>query len=70
LAFAKLELDPKIYTKEDPEYPFDVKKWKAWKDVMDRDKNIEGWFPMWKLTLVGLVALNDPPRPSVPHSVA
>jgi P-type E1-E2 ATPase len=24
---------------------------------------------MWKLTLVGLVALNDPPRPSVPHSV-
>jgi magnesium-transporting ATPase (P-type) len=28
-----------------------------------------GWFPMFNLTLVGLVALNDPPRPSVPNSV-
>ena len=29
----------------------------------------EGWFPMWGLTLVGLVSLNDPPRPKVDVSV-
>jgi H+/K+-exchanging ATPase alpha polypeptide len=29
LAFAKLELDPSVYTKSPP-YPFEVKKWKEW----------------------------------------
>jgi magnesium-transporting ATPase (P-type) len=33
LAFARMELDPKIFNKDDPEYPFDVKKWKSWKDI-------------------------------------
>jgi sodium/potassium-transporting ATPase subunit alpha len=68
LAFARIQLDPKIYTKE-PAYEFDVKNWKKWMDVTDRDENIKGWFPMHKLTLVGIVSLNDPPRPSVPYSV-
>ena len=30
---------------------------------------MRGWFPMWGLTLVGLVSLNDPPRPRVDVSV-
>jgi sodium/potassium-transporting ATPase subunit alpha len=33
------------------------------------DPNIKGWFPMHNLTLVGLVSLNDPPRPKVDLSV-
>jgi P-type E1-E2 ATPase len=28
-----------------------------------------GWFPMFGLTLVGIVSLNDPPRPRVDLSV-
>jgi len=39
LAFARLHLDPSIYTKQ-PAYPFDVKKWKTWKEVREFDKNI------------------------------
>jgi len=38
-------------------------------DVKHFDPNIPGWFPMYHLTLVGLVSLNDPPRPSVPMAV-
>lgn len=38
-------------------------------DVQHRDENIKGWFPMYGLTLVGVVSLNDPPRPSVAYSV-
>ena len=68
LAFARYELEPEIYTK-DPPYPFDVKGWKKWKDVKERDEKIKGWFPMFNLTLVGLVSLNDPPRPRVDMSV-
>lgn len=68
LAFARMELDPKIFTKL-PTYPFDVKNWKKWKDVRDRDPSINGWFPMFNLTLVGIASLNDPPRPSVAKSV-
>jgi magnesium-transporting ATPase (P-type) len=68
LAFARCELDPKIYTKE-PAYQFDVKTWKSWMDVKERDEKIPGWFPMHNLTLVGIVSLNDPPRPAVPHAV-
>lgn len=64
LAFAKCQLDPKIFTK-DPAYPFDVKSWKNWKS-----DQVKGWFPMFNFTLVGLIALNDPPRPSVANSVA
>lgn len=68
LAFAKFELDPQIFTK-DPPYPFDVKGWKNWMDVEEYDPNIKGWFPMFNLTLVGLVSLNDPPRLKVDLSV-
>jgi len=46
-----------------------VKGWKKWRDVKERDSNIKGWFPMFGLTLVGLVSLNDPPRPRVDLSV-
>jgi len=69
LAFARTKLDPKIF-KKDPAYPFDVKNWKSWKEVREFDSGINGWFPMWNLTLVGLVSLNDPPRPLVDVSVA
>ena len=68
LAFAKYNLEPEIYSK-DPTYPFDVKGWKKWKDAKERDDRIKGWFPMWGLTLVGLVSLNDPPRKGVDLSV-
>lgn len=68
LAFARCSLDPTIFTK-DPKYPFDVKTWKKWKDIKERDPTIPGWFPMFNLTLVGIVSLNDPPRPSVDRSV-
>ena len=68
LAFARKFLDPKIFVK-DSGYAFDVKKWKAWKEVREFDQAILGWFPMFNLTLVGLVSLNDPPRPRVDTSV-
>lgn len=38
-------------------------------NVDKRDESIPGWFPMYNLTLVGLISLNDPPRPSVPLAV-
>ncbi len=68
LAFARYELEPEFYPK-DPAYEFDVKGWKKWKDVKERDPAIKGWFPMFNLTLVGLVSLNDPPRPGVDLAV-
>lgn len=68
LAFARMELDPSIFTKT-PTYPFDVKSWKKWKEVRERDPNIPGWFPMFNLTLVGIASLNDPPRVNVDRSV-
>ena len=68
LAFARRDLDPKIFTK-DPEYQFDVKTWKVWKDEKEFSSKIEGWFPMWNLCLIGLVSLNDPPRPRVDTAV-
>jgi sodium/potassium-transporting ATPase subunit alpha len=61
LGFARLKLDPAVYKKD---YPFDVKKWKFWKD-----ENAPGWFPMNNFQLVGLVSMNDPPRPFVDISV-
>jgi magnesium-transporting ATPase (P-type) len=69
LAFARYQLEPEIYSKTSPPYPFDVKGWKKWKDVRERDPSIKGWFPMFGLTLIGLVSLNDPPRPRVDMSV-
>jgi sodium/potassium-transporting ATPase subunit alpha len=68
LAFATCELDPQIFTK-DPAYEFDVRGWKRWMNAEDYDPKIPGWFPMFKLTLIGLVSLNDPPRPKVDLSV-
>lgn len=68
LAFAVYKLDPKIFTKN-PQYKFDVKSWKTWMDKKEYDPSIPGWFPMHNLTLVGLVSLNDPPRPRVDLSV-
>jgi sodium/potassium-transporting ATPase subunit alpha len=38
-------------------------------DKMDRDESIRGWFPMYNLTLVGIISLNDPPRVTVPYSI-
>ena len=35
----------------------------------EKDDSIKGWFPMYHLTLVGIVSLNDPPRLTVPYSV-
>ncbi len=73
LAIARCNLDPEIFTKTPP-YPFDVKNWKEWIDVRSyedaKQKGIKGWFPMFNLTLVGLVSLNDPPRPKVAQSVS
>ena len=69
LAFARRDLEPQIFKKE-PVYEFDVKTWNTWKDVKEYDGGAtEGWFPMWDLTLIGLVSLNDPPRPKVDISV-
>lgn len=68
LALAKYDLESNIYSK-DPAYQFDVKAWKTWKDAKVRDPSILGWFPMFGLTLVGLISLNDPPRPRVDQSV-
>lgn len=66
LAFARFELDPSMFPKD---YQFDVKGWKHWKDGIEYNPSIPGWFPMHNLTLVGLVSLNDPPRPKVDLSV-
>lgn len=70
LAFARLHLDPEVFTKNPP-YPFDVKKWKDWpKDsLFENNSDVPGWFPMYNLTLVGVVSLNDPPRVLVDQSV-
>lgn len=66
LAFARYELQPSIFPKD---YQFDVRGWKHWKDGVTNNPEIKGWFPMYGLTLVGLVSLNDPPRPRVDLSV-
>lgn len=68
LAFARFQLDPKEYTKN-PAYPFDVKNWKKWQQSQKDGQMQRGWFPLFGLTLVGIVSLNDPPRPRVDMSV-
>ena len=67
LAFAMIKLDPKQYKKGS--YDFGVEGWRTWEKVKKHDPSIAGWFPMWDLTLVGLVSLNDPPRNGVPQAV-
>jgi sodium/potassium-transporting ATPase subunit alpha len=66
LGFAKLELDDEMYYKD---YPFDCKNWKNWYKEKIMSGKHEGEFPMWNLTFVGLVSLNDPPRLRVDYSV-
>jgi len=71
LAFARCRLDGSKYGKTD--YPFDVKTWKEWgmnpKQSASDYASTQGSFPMHDLTLVGVVSLNDPPRPKVDLSV-
>lgn len=72
LAFAKYNLPADKYPKSD--YKFDVKTWKNWglnpKQSSADYANVDGSFPMHDLTLVGIVSLNDPPRPFVDLSVS
>jgi sodium/potassium-transporting ATPase subunit alpha len=37
---------------------------------MENNGQTKGWFPMFNLTLVGIISLNDPPRLNVAHSVS
>jgi len=71
LAFARYRLDSSKYSKDG--YPFDVKTWKEWglnaKQSASDYSSTAGSFPMHDLTLVGVVSLNDPPRPKVDLSV-
>jgi len=71
LAFARCRLDSSKYDKKN--YPFDVKTWKEWgldaKQSASDYASKEGSFPMHDLCLVGVVSLNDPPRPKVDLSV-
>jgi sodium/potassium-transporting ATPase subunit alpha len=71
LAFARCHLDAGKYTKDG--YNFDTKTWKEWgldpKQSAADYASKEGSFPMHDLTLVGVVSLNDPPRPKVDLSV-
>ena len=69
LAFARIELDSRAYPSN---YAFDTKEWAKWDGAgwtQDSPNKPAGWFPMSGLTLVGLVSLNDPPRPKVDVSV-
>jgi sodium/potassium-transporting ATPase subunit alpha len=72
LAFARYNLPSNKYPKAD--YKFDVKTWKSWglnpKQSAADYENTPGSFPMHGLTLIGVVSLNDPPRPMVDLSVA
>lgn len=70
LAFARKRLNPEVFPKS-PIYKFDCKKWADWQSQKEQPENPShsGWFPMWNLQLVGLVSLNDPPRPQVDISV-
>ena len=71
LAFAKCNLDSGKFSKSD--YQFDFKNWKTWgkafTGAFSDYSSQAGTFPMHDLTLVGIVSLNDPPRPKVDLSV-
>jgi len=68
LAFARYQLSPELFNKNT--VVFATKSWAEWSES-ERvfNPNRPGWFPMYGLTLVGLVSLNDPPRPRVDVSV-
>jgi sodium/potassium-transporting ATPase subunit alpha len=70
LAFAKCSLPASKYNND---YKFDVKTWKQWglnpKQSASDYESVEGSFPMHDLTLIGVISLNDPPRPKVDLSV-
>ena len=70
LAFAKCNLSAPKYSND---YKFDMKTWKQWglnpKQSASDYESVEGSFPMHDLTLVGVISLNDPPRPKVDLSV-
>lgn len=52
------------------DYPFDVKGYTKWDATPPEQYNLsKGMYPMRGLTLIGLVSLNDPPRPKVDTSV-
>jgi sodium/potassium-transporting ATPase subunit alpha len=72
LAFARCNLPSDKYNKAD--YKFDVKTWKNWglnpKQTSADYESTPGSFPMHDLTLIGVVSLNDPPRPMVDLSVS
>jgi len=72
LAFARYDLPADKYAKDG--YKFDLKNWKSWglnpKQSASDYESVEGSFPMHDLTLVGVVSLNDPPRPMVDLSVS
>jgi sodium/potassium-transporting ATPase subunit alpha len=71
LAFARARLDAGKYSKTG--YAFDTKTWKQWgldpKQSAADYASVAGSFPMHDLVLVGIVSLNDPPRPKVDLSV-
>jgi len=71
LAFARYNLDSSRFPKNS--YSFDIKNWKSWgldpKQRFADYANKPGTFPMHDLCLMGVVSLNDPPRPMVDLSV-
>jgi sodium/potassium-transporting ATPase subunit alpha len=69
LGFSRLDLDVNLYKKSDY---FGTKDWKSWMTTKNYDAALRksaGWFPMHGLTFIGLVSLNDPPRPGVDLAV-
>lgn len=70
LAFAYCDLDK---SKFPADYNFDMRNWKAWGRDHERSfseyESTPGAFPMHDLTLIGVISLNDPPRPNVDLSV-
>lgn len=72
LAFAKYTLPSQPFDKET--YQFDMKGWKNFGKPFTGSyadyANQPGAFPMHDLTLIGVVSLNDPPRPKVDLSVS
>jgi len=69
LGFSSLVLNTREYKKED-NYGTDT--WKTWSTTKEYNATVRkenGWFPMWSLNFIGLVSLNDPPRPGVDLAV-
>lgn len=69
LGFSRLALDPKLYGKEEG---YGTKDWRSWattKEYSPKARKEQKWFPMVGLTFIGLVSLNDPPRPGVDLAV-